>query len=63
MSVEIRYRFLNETEDYEKNPDRTRGYTVVEANFQYPFDRVLKEFYSDLKGRAVQIFNIKREEI
>jgi len=63
MSVEIRYRFLKETEDYEKNPDRTRGYTVVEANFQYPFDRVLKEFYSDLKGRAVQIFNIKREEI
>ena len=63
MSVEIRYRFLKETEDYEKNPDRTRGYTVVEANFQYPFDRVLKEFYSDLKGRAVQIFNIRREEI
>jgi len=63
MSVEIRYRFLKETEDYKKNPDRTRGYTVVEANYQYPFDRVLKEFYSDLKGRAVQIFNIKREEI
>jgi len=61
MSVHIEYRFLKETEDYKKNPDRTRGYTVVEANYGYPFDRVLKEFYQDIQGKAVQIFNIKRE--
>ena len=61
MSVHIEYRFLKETEDYVKNPEITRGYTVVEANFQYPFDRVLKEFYQDIQGKAVQIFNIKRE--
>ena len=63
MSVEIRYRFLKETEDYQQSPDRTRGYTQIEANYEYPFDRVLKDFYRDLKGRAVQIFDIKREEI
>ena len=61
MSVHIEYRFLKETEDYVKNPDRTRGYTVVEANYEYPFDRVLKEFYQDIQGKAVQIFNIERE--
>jgi hypothetical protein len=61
MSVHIEYRFLKETEDYEKNPERTRGYTVVEANYEYPFNRVLKDFYQDIQGKAVQIFNIKRE--
>ena len=58
MSVHIKYRFLNETEDYQKNPERTRGYTLVEANYEYPFDIVLKEFYQDIRGKAVQIFNI-----
>ena len=61
MSVHIKYRFLNETEDYQKNPERTRGYTLVEANYEYPFDIVLKEFYQDIHGKAVQIFNIWRE--
>jgi len=61
MSVHIKYRFLNETEDYQKNPERTRGYTLVEANYEYPFDIVLKEFYQDIRGKAVQIFNIWRE--
>ena len=61
MSVHIKYRFLNETEDYQKNPERTRGYTLVEANYEYPFDMVLKEFYQDIRGKAVQIFNIWRE--
>lgn len=61
MSVHIKYRFLNETEDYQKNPERTRGYTLVETNYEYPFDNVLKEFYQDIQGKAVQIFNIWRE--
>ena len=60
MSVHIRYRFLKEKGDYLKDENMTRGYTVVEANFQYPFHRVLKEFYKDFKGRGVQIFNIWR---
>ena len=61
MSVEIRYRFIKETEDYEKDPARTRGYTVVEANSEHSFETVLKGFYEDLKGRAIQIFDIRRE--
>lgn len=61
MSVYIEYRFLKETGDYKKNPGRSRGYTLVEANYEYPFDVVLKEFYQDIKGKAVQILNIKRE--
>ena len=61
MSVHIKYRFLNETEDYQKNPERTRGYTLVETNYEYPFDKVLKDFYLDIQGKAVQIFNIWRE--
>ena len=61
MSVEIRYRFLKETEDYQQSADRTRGYTQIEANYEYPFDKVLKDFYQDIQGKAVQIFNIWRE--
>ncbi len=61
MSVHIKYRFLEESDDYKNNPERTRGYTLVEANYEYPFDMVLKEFYQDIQGKAVQIFNIWRE--
>ena len=61
MSVEIRYRFIKETADYQKEPERTRGYTVVEANSEHSFETVLKGFYQDLKGRAVQIFDIRRQ--
>ena len=34
---------------------------MVETNYEYPFDNVLKEFYQDIQGKAVQIFNIWRE--
>ena len=61
MSVHIKYRFLKESDAYKKNPERTRGYTLVEANYEYPFDIVLKEFYQDIQGKAVQIYNIWRE--
>ena len=57
MSVHIRYRFLKEKGDYLKDEDMTRGYTVVEANFQYPFHIVLKEFYKDFKHEGVKILN------
>ena len=60
MSVHIRYRFLKEKGDYLKDPEMTRGYTMVEANTVYPFHMVLREFYKDFKGRGVQIFNIWR---
>ena len=60
MSVHIRYRFLKEKDDYLKDPEMTRGYTMVEANTEYPFHMVLREFYKDFKGRGVQIFNIWR---
>ena len=60
MSVHIRYRFLKEKGDYLKDTDMTRGYTLVEVDTPTPFHRVLKEFYKDFKGRAVQIYNIWR---
>ena len=60
MSVHIRYRFLKEKGDYLKDTDMTRGYTLVEVDTPTPFHRVLKEFYKDFKGRAVQIVNIWR---
>ena len=60
MSVHIRYRFLKEKGDYLKDTEMTRGYTMVETNVEQPFHQVLKEFYKDFKGRAVQIFNIWR---
>ena len=63
MSVHIRYRFNKEVGDYLKDEHMTRGYTVVETNFEYPFHRVLKEFYKDInhkRPRGVQIFNIWR---
>ena len=39
MSVHIQYRFLKEKGDYLEDPKNTRGYTVVEANFEYPFQK------------------------
>ena len=60
MAVHIRYRFLKEKGDYLKDPEKTRGYTMVEANRVQPYYEVLKEFYKDFKGRGVQIFNIWR---
>ncbi len=60
MSVHIRYRFLKEKGDYLKDNEMTRGYTLVEVDTPTPFHKVLKEFYKDFKGRAVQIFNIWR---
>ena len=60
MSVHIRYRFLKEKGDYLKDTEKTRGYTLVEVDTPTPFHEVLKEFYKDFKGRAVQIFNIWR---
>ena len=60
MSVHIRYRFLKEKGDYLKDEKMTRGYTLVESYTQHPFHEVLKEFYKDFKGRAVQIYNIWR---
>ncbi len=60
MSVHIRYRFLKEKGDYLKDGHLSRGYTVVEANTEHPFHKVLKEFYKDFKGRGVQILNIWR---
>ena len=60
MSVHIRYRFLKEKGDYLKDENMTRGYTCVESYTEYPFHRVLNEFYKDFKGRGVQIFNIWR---
>jgi len=60
VSVHIRYRFLKEKGDYLKDENMTRGYTVVESYTQHPFHKVLKEFYKDFKGRAVQIVNIWR---
>ena len=60
MSVHIRYRFLKEKGDYLTDEDMTRGYTLVETDTEQPFHVVLKEFYKDLKGRGIQIFNIWR---
>ena len=60
MSVHIRYRFLKEKGDYLKDENMTRGYTLVESYTEHPFHEVLKEFYKDFKGRAVQIYNIWR---
>ena len=60
MAVHIRYRFLKEKGDYLKDPEKTRGYTMVEANRVQPYYQVLKDFYKDFKGRGVQIFNIWR---
>ena len=60
MSVHIRYRFYKETGEYLKDEKMTRGYTVVEVDEPTPFHKVLKEFYKDFKGRAVQIVNIWR---
>ena len=60
MSVHIRYRFLKEKGDYLKDNEMTRGYTLFELDTPTPFHKVLKEFYKDFKGRAVQIFNIWR---
>ena len=60
MSVHIRYRFLKEKGDYLKDPEMTRGYTCVEADMVFPVHKVLREFYSDFKGRGVQIYNIWR---
>ena len=60
MAVHIRYRFLKEKGDYLKDPEKTRGYTMVEANRVQPYYEVLKDFYKDIKGRGVQIFNIWR---
>ena len=60
MAVHIRYRFLKEKGDYLKDPEKTRGYTMVEANRVQPYYEVLKDFYKDFKGRGVQIFNIWR---
>ena len=54
MSVHIRYRFLKEKGDYLKDPEKTRGYTMVEANRDQPYYEVLKDFYKDFKGRGVQ---------
>jgi len=62
MSVHIQYRFLKEVGDYLEDPKKTRGYTVVEANFQYSFARILREFYNDFKGRGVQICDIWRSD-
>ena len=61
MAVHIRYRFLKEKGDYLKDPEKTRGYTMVEANRVQPYYEVLKDFYKDFKGRGVQIFNIWRQ--
>ena len=61
MAVHIRYRFLKEKGDYLKDPEKTRGYTMVEANRVQPYFEVLKDFYKDFKGRGVQIFNIWRQ--
>ena len=60
MAVHIRYRFLKEKGDYLKDPEKTRGYTMVEANRVQPYYEVLKDFYKDFEGRGVQIFNIWR---
>ena len=60
MAVHIRYRFLKEKGDYLKDPEKTRGYTMVEANRVQPYYEVLKDFYKDFKGRGVQICNIWR---
>ena len=60
MSVHLRYRFLKEKGDYLKDPEKTRGYTMVEANRVQPYYEVLKDFYNDFKGRGVQIYNIWR---
>ena len=60
MAIHIRYRFLKEKGDYLKDPEKTRGYTMVEANRVQPYYQVLKDFYKDFKGRGVQIFNIWR---
>ena len=42
MSTEIRYRFKKETENYLKDKNRTRGYTLVLGN-ELPIKEVLKE--------------------
>ena len=47
MAVEIRYRFVKEKDQYLDDPKKTRGYTVIEANFQYPFKKCLEELYCD----------------
>ena len=60
MAVHIRYRFLKEKGDYLKDPEKTRGYTMVEANRVQPYYEVLKDFYKDFKGRGVQIYDIWR---
>ncbi len=60
MAVHIRYRFLKESGDYLKDPEMTRGYTLVEAGTVFPFHYVLRHFYKEFKERGVQIFNIWR---
>ncbi len=60
MAVHIRYRFLKESGDYLKDPEMTRGYTLVEAGTVFPFHYVLRHFYKEFKERGVQIYNIWR---
>ena len=59
MSVHIRYRFYKEKDQYLKDENMTRGYTVVEANTVQPFHKVLEEFYKDFK-HEVKVLNIWR---
>jgi len=59
MSVHIRYRFYKEKDQYLKDENMTRGYTVVEANTVHPFHKVLEEFYKDFK-QEVKVLNIWR---
>ena len=62
MSVHIQYRFLKEKGDYLEDPKKTRVYTVVEANFESPFARRLRGFYTAFKGRGLQICDSWRSD-
>ena len=63
MAVEIRYRFVKEKDQYLDDPKKTRGYTVVEANFQYSFKRCLAELYHDAMRwkKPIEVIDIYRD--
>ena len=64
MAVEIRYRFVKEKDQYLDDPKKTRGYTVIEANFQYPFKKCLQELYHDAMRwkKQIEIIDIYRKD-
>jgi hypothetical protein len=63
MAVDIKWRFVKEEGKYLEDPKKTRGYSIVEANFQFPFKRCLEEIYEDARRwkKPIEIIDIARD--